>query len=361
LDTKKVVLVAANGYHTACITDDGDTYTWGEGQYGNLGHGDEKSLSTPKLVNGLAGKKAKEVACGRYHTIVSTEDGRVYSFGRGSNGQLGHCNFDDKLTPTLIKAPLEGKNVVQVACGYTHSMALTSDGHLYTWGDGEDGRLGHGSKGNICFPCVVESLIGHKVVDISSSYAHSVALVNSKRSNAMKRKAMVNDETCSDIVFLLKDGERVHANKGILIGQSEYFRAMFRSDMRESKENEVHVQDCSKALFLLLLEYLYVGEVDIVMEDAIELYVLSDRYREEDLSRQCLEVIERGLSHENAFELLAEVDNLGLDALKEVCMEHVVLNYGNAFRKETLDTLSPSLKDELLTKFAEMQFTVRQS
>ena len=356
LDTKKVVFVAANGDHTACLTDDGNTYTWGKGQYGKLGHGDEKSLSTPKLVDGLAGKKAKEVVCGGRHTIVSTEDGRVYSFGRGRYGQLGHCNFDDKLTPTLIKAPLEGKNVVQVACGWSHSKVLTSDGHLYTWGAGEDGSLGHGSVGNICFPFIVESLIGYKVVDISSSNAHSMALVgDSKQCIAMKRKAMVNDETCSDIVFVFNNNERVHAMKGILIGQSEYFRAMFRSDMRESRENEVHVRDCSKAVFLLLLEYLYMGEIDIGMEDAIELYVLSDRYQEIDLSRQCLEVIERGLTPSNAFELLAEADGLCLDALKNVCMEYVVSHYGKSIKKKRLEPLSWSLIAELLCNIADRQ------
>ena len=83
LESQKVVFVASNGNHTACITEDGDICTWGEGHYGRLGHGDESNLSNPKLVAGLEGKKAKEVACGGRHTMVCTEDGKVYSFGYG--------------------------------------------------------------------------------------------------------------------------------------------------------------------------------------------------------------------------------------------------------------------------------------
>jgi RCC1 and BTB domain-containing protein len=296
LESKKVVFVASNGHHSACITEDGDTYTWGLGEHGQLGHGDEINRSTPKLISGLAGKKAKEVACGGYHTIVRTDNGNVYSFGNGTEGQLGHCSFENKLTPTLIQqAQLEGKCVVQVACGWTHTMVLTSEGRLYTWGSGRVGRLGHGSELKTCVPSVVESLLGYKVVHIASQNSHSVALVNSNPSLSMMMKAMVNDETCSDVVFLLKDGdERIHATKGLLIGRSEYFRAMFRSGMKESRENQVEVRDCSKAVFLLLLEYLYSGEVDIGMDHAIELYALSDRYQEDDLSRQCLEVVEIG-------------------------------------------------------------------
>ena len=79
LESKKVVFVDANGCHSACITEDGDTYTWGTGENGQLGHGYKIDRSTPRLVAGLAGKKAKEVACGGNQKIVCTEDGKVYS------------------------------------------------------------------------------------------------------------------------------------------------------------------------------------------------------------------------------------------------------------------------------------------
>jgi hypothetical protein len=356
LEWKKVVFVAANGHHTACITENGDTYTWGNGEHGQLGHGDKRRHSTPKLVEGLAEKKAKQVTCGGHHTIVCTEDGRIYSFGNGEyHGQLGHCDFDNKFTPTLVEV-LKGKCVVQVVCGWKHSMALTSEGRLYTWGCGIRGQLGHGSELDYCVPSIVECLIDYKIAHIGTKNSHSVALVNSKRSLTKKMKAMVNDETCSDVVFLLKDGdERINANRGLLIGQSEYFRAMFRSGMKESISNEVEVRDCSKGVFLLFLEYLYSGEVDIGMDNTIELYVLSDRYQEDDLKRQCIEVIEGGLSHGNAIEFLVEADGLGLDTLKGVCMEYVVSNYGQ-IEKENIKALSPSLMAELLINIGERHF-----
>ena len=70
-----MIFVDTNGKHTACITENGDTYTWGKRRgHGQLGHGDERDRAPPKLVDGLAGKKAKEVACGGWYTIVLTED-----------------------------------------------------------------------------------------------------------------------------------------------------------------------------------------------------------------------------------------------------------------------------------------------
>jgi RCC1 and BTB domain-containing protein len=358
--SKKVVFIAAGNNHSACITEDGSTYTWGYGGDGRRGHGDESNwCSSPKLVDGLVGKKAKEVACGGRHTLVCTDDGRVYSFGYGSNGQLGHGNNETRLTPTFIEAaPLGGEFVVQVACGHEHSMALTSKGCVYTWGNGHR-FLGHGSKvDNHTTPSMVKGLFGkNKVVQISSYYEHSVALVDSKQqSYAKKMKAMVNNESCSDVVFVLENDDRVYAIKALLIDRSEYFRAMFRSNMRESRENEVVVRGCSKGVFLLLLQYLYIGVVDVGMDHAFDLYVLADRYLVNGLSRQCVGVFKRGLTNENAIHILVEVDGLGLDDLKDVCMAYVVSNYNygkQMMTEEDVESFSDALKGELLMRFFE--------
>jgi hypothetical protein len=125
--------------------------------------------------------------------------------------------------------------------------------------------------------------------------------------------------------------------------------------MRESEENKIEVRDCSKGVFLLFLEHLYKGEVDIESEDAKELYVLSHRYQEDDLSAQCLGVIEEGLTHTNVIGLMVEAESLGLDVLKDVCMEYVVSNYGKSIKNQGLNHLSPSLMLELLENIAERQ------
>ena len=354
LGSVKVVVVAASLFHSACIAEDGSTYTWGRGAYGMLGHGNGRFQSSPKLVTGLVGKRGEEVACGRYHTLVRVEDGRIYSFGNGDYGQLGQGDNEMRSTPTLIEGPLQDETIVQVVCGIKHSMALTRNGDVYTWGRGLLGTLGHGYEGDInrTIPSYVEALNGKKVVQISSHYVHSVALVDSKHQSYVKKmKAMLNDKSCSDLTFvLLENGDSVHAMKGLLIDRSDYFRAMFRSNLRENRENEVHVQDWSKEVFLLFLEYLYCGWVNVGrgMDDALELYALTDRYQEKCLSRQCVKVIRRGLNDENVIPLLLVVDRLGLDVLKDVCMSYVVSNIGNTMTIDATESLSHALREELL-------------
>ena len=123
----------------------------------------------------------------------------------------------------------------------------------------------------------------------------------------------------------------------------------------ESRENKVEVPDCSKRLLLFFLEHLYNGEVSIGMDDAVDLCTLSHRYQEDGLSRQCLEVVERGLTHTNATELLVDADGLGLVALKGICMEYVISNYGR-IENEGITSLSRSLMKELLHTIRERYF-----
>jgi alpha-tubulin suppressor-like RCC1 family protein len=57
----------------------------------------------------------------------------MYTFGQGENGQLGHGDKENKSSPVLVQA-LVGKYMTQVQCGHFHTMALTSSGYVFTWG-----------------------------------------------------------------------------------------------------------------------------------------------------------------------------------------------------------------------------------
>ena len=232
-----------------------------------------------------------------------------------------------------------------------NSLALVSDGRLYTWGNGEYGRLGHGSDFNYSTPSIVECFIGQKVVSLSSGVAHTFALVDPNQSSHIKKmKAMVNNEVCSDVVFLLDNDERVNASRSVLIGQSEYFQAMFRSSMKESKENKIRVEGCSKPLFLLFLQYLYTNVLECDLENAMELCVLADRYQENELCTYCLKVVGEGLSNDNAIEFLVEAESLGFDGLLDVCKKNFLseYQYGKFGNIEGLRALSQPLIADLL-------------
>ena len=77
------------------------------------------------------------------HSLALAADGAVWSWGSGDEGKLGHGDTHDQLLPKKVEA-LAGLRVVDVSAGNDHSLAITADGAVFTWGGGESSCLGHG-------------------------------------------------------------------------------------------------------------------------------------------------------------------------------------------------------------------------
>ncbi|KAJ6674253.1 REGULATOR OF CHROMOSOME CONDENSATION [Salix viminalis] len=125
-----IKLVAAAAEHTAAVTEDGELYGWGWGRYGNLGLGDRNDRLVPEKVSLVNGDKMIMVACGWRHTISVSSSGGLYTYGWS---KYGHGDFEDHLTPHKVEA-LRGSSISLISGGWRHTMALTSDGNLYGWG-----------------------------------------------------------------------------------------------------------------------------------------------------------------------------------------------------------------------------------
>lgn len=157
-------------------TDEGEVYTWGRGDDGRLGHGDNGWKFVPRLVEELRGKNIRQVTCGSYHTAAVTVSGDLYTWGGGMYGKLGHGNETGHSTPFLVET-LKGMQVRQVACGSRHTVVLLENKDVYTWGDKENGVSGHGdTEGHQYLPCPVEELRGKNIVQISACGFHTAAL-----------------------------------------------------------------------------------------------------------------------------------------------------------------------------------------
>ncbi|KAM9264685.1 E3 ubiquitin-protein ligase HERC2 isoform 5-T5 [Cariama cristata] len=174
---KHVVHIACGSTYSAAITAEGELYTWGRGNYGRLGHGSSEDQTIPMLVTGLKGLKVIDVSCGSgdAQTLAVTENGQVWSWGDGDYGKLGRGGSDGCKTPKLIEK-LQDLDIVKVRCGSQFSIALTKDGQVYTWGKGDNQRLGHGTEEHVRYPKLLEGLKGKKVIDVAAGSTHCLAL-----------------------------------------------------------------------------------------------------------------------------------------------------------------------------------------
>jgi RCC1 and BTB domain-containing protein len=298
-----------------------------------------------------------------FHSAVVTEDGHVYTFGGGEHGQLGHNDRVNKLKPTLVQS-LDGVFVSSVTCGWSHSVVMTSEGHVLTFGNGDHGKLGHGSGRKVTVPTMVEKLKEYRVVRVASYNEHTAALVE-PRDNANRfggvsaipvtsayssqMRALVNDEEFADVTFLVQD-QPVYAHRAILAQRCEHFSAMFRSGMRESVERMVPIVDISRPVFLLLLEYIYTDSVKVTVENAVELYIAADIYRLERLRDMCTTVLKRNLNAENAGPLLQTASDNHCHILRDACMKFVVENFDAVSKTEGIKRVSHTLLLEILAQ-----------
>ncbi|XP_004250909.2 PH, RCC1 and FYVE domains-containing protein 1 [Solanum lycopersicum] len=191
LSHSNIELVACGENHTCAVTLSGDLYTWGDGDFGLLGHGNEVSHWVPKRVNGpLEGIHVSYISCGPWHTAVVTSAGQLFTFGDGTFGVLGHGDRKSVSKPREVES-LKGLRTVRAACGVWHTAAVVevmvgsssssncSSGKLFTWGDGDKGRLGHGDKESKLVPTCVAALVEPNFCQVACGHSLTVALTTS--------------------------------------------------------------------------------------------------------------------------------------------------------------------------------------
>eukprot|EP00058_Branchiostoma_floridae_P025861 XP_002611351.1 hypothetical protein BRAFLDRAFT_73256 [Branchiostoma floridae] len=223
---RHVVHIVCGSTYSAAITADGELFTWGRGNYGRLGHGSSEDQLTPTLVVSLKGRRVIDICCGSgdAQTLAVTDDGTVWSWGDGDYGKLGRGGSDGCKTPKIIDR-LQGQDIVRVCCGAQFSLALTKTGHIWTWGKGDSQRLGHGTEEHIRFPKQLEGLRGKKVVDVAVGSMHCLVMTEEGEVYGWGRndQGQLGDSsfsTKSDPTLMPLDGKSI---SGIACGPAQSF------------------------------------------------------------------------------------------------------------------------------------------
>jgi alpha-tubulin suppressor-like RCC1 family protein len=164
--------VSSGGTHTAAIKTDGTLWAWGAGSSGRLGTNDTTNRSTP-VTTFAGGTNWKQVSAGGSHTAAIKTDGTLWTWGFGLNGRLGTNDLTDRSTPVTTFAG--GTNWKQISSSSRHTAAIKTDGTLWTWGDGTYGRLGTNDTTQRSTP-VTTFAGGSSWKQVSSGDFHTVAL-----------------------------------------------------------------------------------------------------------------------------------------------------------------------------------------
>jgi len=163
--------VAAGDFHTLALKADGTLWSWGDNASGQLGDGTTTMKSVPIQIDPAFGNHWIAIAAGGSHSMALQSDGTLWTWGDNSYGQLGDPTLGSGLTPPFVSTPQQIFNFsppttgynsswVAIAAGLDHSLALQADGTLWAWGGNFSGQLGNGNAIDQNVPTQVNSSTG---------------------------------------------------------------------------------------------------------------------------------------------------------------------------------------------------------
>ena len=240
---------ACGNEYTLILSKDNEVYAFGNNDDGVLGMNDckIKKHEFTKINFGIYTNKIKDISAGTVHNLALTQDNKLFSWGSSQGGQLGlpekylisQPNYQSSFylsSPTQISIFSKSKkpeNIQKISCGEAHSLALTNDGNVYSWGFGSNGQLGLGfcedsfepgtglTKSRIFVPHLINNYDeeNEKIIDIKCGKTFSM-FINDKNelfacgvndlnqlglNEPFSKEHLHNKESpCYDIVYPIK-------------------------------------------------------------------------------------------------------------------------------------------------------------
>ena len=165
---QNIQMIASGSNHSLALKDDGTVWAWGYNNVGQLGDNTQIAKYTPVQVLGEDGegylKDIVYIAAGTNYSAAINKKGEVWTWGLNTNGQLGDGSTVNKYTPVRVKANLT--NVIQIACGNNHMVAVKADGTAYSWGYNQYGKLGDNTSTQRTIPVAVRESANSELQDI---------------------------------------------------------------------------------------------------------------------------------------------------------------------------------------------------
>lgn len=180
--------VACGRKHILALMEKGVVMSWGVGYFGQLGHGDDSSWENPRMVAALdprrLGARVVRVACGGSHSGALTESGKVFMWGLNRGGQCGtNSKADSVLEPKPIDTAELGAatKIASLVLGRGHSALTTSTGRVFVWGEASYGRLGvalEGGRKKQASPVELTAFRNIPIHSVASGDFHMLALAH---------------------------------------------------------------------------------------------------------------------------------------------------------------------------------------
>ncbi|CAG2177086.1 unnamed protein product [Oppiella nova] len=349
LESCRIVSIACGTNHSMAVSDTGAVYSWGYNGCGQLGLGNHTSQLSPVLITHLDNICICRVVCvcGIHHTMVLSKDGIIYTFGQCDRGQLGTGNTQNLSMPVPIDNSF-GRFSDLASNRATHmSAAVTMDGRCYVWGECQP------PHGNVLSPMKTSYESLHDVFAVYSTPTvtnEMVVLSDVSDNPVMARLAQAFDDPNTSNFRIIVEGKPIHVHNDILRIQCLHFRAMFDNWPEGVKEELEVLTEYSYVVYEAFLRYLYTGEVCVAPEAGIELLDLAESYCETDLKSKCVRLIRTGISVENVLTIYSAVLKYEIPELEDLCFIYALAHLTQVTQTKAFKDMDPRIFKAFIIK-----------
>ncbi|KAG6597866.1 putative RCC1 and BTB domain-containing protein [Phytophthora cinnamomi] len=361
---RPVLAVACGQHYTVASLRDGGVVAFGKNDHGQLGldSTSEPVLQPTRLAAPLDRAVVPQLSCGYHHTAVVTEDGAVYTFGRNDYGQLGLGHKMHMARPARVES-LARMRITQVACGCYHTLALSDDGKVYPFGRNNHGQLGLETSVDCLSPQLISVLRNKTVTKVAAGFYHSVCLVGATEAETPPAngsgtlsgdlRKMLNNSTRSDVTFVV-EGRPLFAHSCILVARCEPLEKMLDGRMKDGLQPEIVIPEYSYDVFAALMEFLYTDQVialsqsDLFADFVLELHALADQYLVTRLRSTCENALLQILSVENVVIIMESAHFRNAYTLKKRCLSFVLDHFARVIATQAFVGLPQELLQEVL-------------
>uniref|UniRef100_A0A3P8TVV4 Alsin Rho guanine nucleotide exchange factor ALS2 n=1 Tax=Amphiprion percula TaxID=161767 RepID=A0A3P8TVV4_AMPPE len=206
---RPVLQVALGSRHGILLLEGGQVYSFGELPWKQS---QVPELAKPTLESALSGQRVVAVAAGSFHCGAVTEDGGVHMWGDNGAGQCGLSGLSTVPNPTPValldsnRSPPQTVPVLEVSCGERHTLALSVQREVWSWGSGCQLGL-NASVFPVWKPQKVEHLAGRCVLQVACGASHSLALVRCPGPQDVQRPPVDKCGQCNQLLYTMTDKE----------------------------------------------------------------------------------------------------------------------------------------------------------
>ena len=321
-----IISMACGCDHTLALSSCAKILAWGRNTEGQLGIGTRNCVdsSSPQVI--ALNVTIKQIACGTNHSLLLSNNGNIYSFGSNNYGQLGIGNSSAEVKPQVIKKAIE---FIEICAIGNTSMALSKTGTIYIWG----------SVGNKTYdrPKYTTDTSFQMTINRSETVIFTPKsipygqLTEKKRTEGLSQvmARAFNNPQYSDLKFTFKkkgtedQSECIFGHKWFLSENSQYFKKL----LAENNASEYEIVGNSYEAYYHLIRYLYTEEIETQdIEVLKEMLSISDTLLDEAKKKNLPESIKPLITKDNVCSIFACAREFAYEELEEYCFEFMSEN-----------------------------------